>query len=115
MSAESHAEHNPISHVMSIPMLLGVFFALVALTILTVYIGTQYSLGMFEIYVSLGIATVKAILVATFFMHLKYDKPLNGLMFGFSLIFVALFLGLVMIDSAAYQPEIEQADQAAGR
>jgi len=108
---DSHAEHNPIAHVMPVPMLIAVFAALVALTVLTVYLGTQYRLGAWEIYVSLGIATLKALLVATFFMHLRYDKPLNTLLFAFSFVFVALFLGATMFDAAAYNDEIRSLDE----
>ena len=46
----------------------------------------------------LAIAVVKASLVALFFMQLKYDSPLNGIVLVFSIFAVALFLGFSMID-----------------
>lgn len=113
---DHHGEHNPIAHVMPKPMLLGVFAALVALTVLTVWQGTNLELGSWEIVASLGIATLKAALVVLFFMHLRYDKPLNALAFGFSLLFVALFLGLTLVDAQSYQPDVQaeaDADAAA--
>lgn len=100
----SSAEHG-ISHVMSPVMLISTFLALVALTILTV--ATSYlPLGEFELYVAMGIATVKAGLVAVYFMHLRYDKPINSLLLIFSLGFVALFIYSTLVDSVAYQGEI---------
>ncbi|QDT37934.1 cytochrome C oxidase subunit IV family protein [Stratiformator vulcanicus] len=110
--ADSHGEHNPIAHVMPTPILFGTFAILVALTFLTVYLGTQVTLGPWEIYVSLAIASFKAFLVAAFFMHLRYDKPLNGLMFVFSIVFLAIFLGAVMVDFSANQDEIQALDAA---
>ena len=101
-----HGEHNPIAHVMPVPMLLGVFFALLTLTALTVFLG-GFDLGRYEIAVAMGIATVKAILVATFFMHLRYDNPLNSAILLFSLIFVALFIGMMILDTQGYKAEIE--------
>ena len=102
-----HGDYNPIGHVASKQMLLVVFFALVALTALTVWQGTQLELGNFELIVVLAIATVKAALVVLFFMHLRYDKPLNAVAFLFSLLFVALFLGLTMTDTLSYQPNAQ--------
>jgi cytochrome c oxidase subunit 4 len=105
-----HAEHNPIAHVASVRLLVTVFVALVALTILTVWQGTQLELGSFELLVVLGIATIKAALVIAFFMHLRYDKPLNAFAFLFSLFFVAVFLGLTIADAWSYRPDVDAMD-----
>lgn len=111
---EHHAEYNPIAHVASKPMLLTVFFALVSLTALTIWQGTQLELGRMELVVVLTIATAKAALVVLFFMHLRYDKPLNAVAFLSSLLFVALFLGLTLADASNYQPDVaaKEADVA---
>jgi cytochrome c oxidase subunit 4 len=106
--AHDHAEYNPIAHVASKQMLLVVFFALVGLTALTVWQGTQLELGMWELVIVLAIATAKAALVVLFFMHLLYDKPLNALAFVSSLLFVSLFIGLTLADAANYQPEVSE-------
>jgi cytochrome c oxidase subunit 4 len=39
-------------------------------------------------------------------MHLRYDNPMNAVLFAFGLLFVALFLGFTMMDSAQYQPDL---------
>jgi cytochrome c oxidase subunit 4 len=46
----------------------------------------------------LTIAVIKASLVALFFMQLKYDSPLNAIVFLFCIFAVGLFLGFSMID-----------------
>lgn len=84
-------------HVMAPASLLLVFSALVALTLLTVVVA-QLSLGAWEVWTSLGIATIKAVLVAAYFMHLRYDKSFNAVILIASLLFFALFLGLTLAD-----------------
>ena len=96
-------------------MLIAVFSALLFLTAATVVIA-GFELGTYEVLIAMAIATIKAILVATFFMHLKYDNPLNAAILCFSFIFVALFLGLTILDTQAYRGEVDswQTDAMAG-
>ena len=93
----SHHGSQHLAHVMSANTLITVFAALVGLTLLTVA-AAQISFGAWEVWVSLGIASVKASLVAVYFMHLRYDKPFHGIVFVSSLVFVALFLVLTLMD-----------------
>lgn len=109
MAHEAHSDEHGMSHVMPPSVLIGTFLALVALTVLTVAM-SYLPLGSIELMVAMGIATVKAFLVAFYFMHLRYDKPLNSLLVVFSLVFVALFISLTLIDSLAYQPDIIAAE-----
>ena len=117
MSALAHehgADHNPIAHVASKSLLIGTFVALISLTILTVWQGTQLELGRLELVIVLAIATAKAALVVLFFMHLRYDKPLNMIVFASALLFGALFLGGTLTDAYNYQPDVaaKEADVA---
>ena len=100
-----HGHDGEFSHPMPIWMLLAVFFALLLLTVATVYQST-FSLGNLEVWMSLAIATVKAGLVIAFFMHLLWDKPLNAIIIFSSLIFVALFLGFTMMDAQGYRENL---------
>lgn len=86
-----------LAHVMPLKLLFGVFSALVLLTFLTV-VAAQFSFGAWEVWVSLGIATIKAALVAIYFMHLRYDRPFNAVVFLSAIVFVALFLALTLMD-----------------
>ena len=86
-----------LSHVMPLSVLFTIFTVLVLLTLLTV-VAAQFSFGAWEVWVSLGIATIKAVLVATYFMHLRYDRPFNAVVFLSAIVFVALFLALTLMD-----------------
>ncbi len=39
-------------------------------------------------------------------MHLRYDRPFNAIVFVTAFVFVMLFVGLALIDTAAYKPEM---------
>ena len=110
MSAHDH--HNPSDHhphVMPLSMYFGVAFALIVLTVLTVWTAkfmpemiTHYTkmtvTPTIAIIIALIIASAKASLVCLFFMHLKYDKPLNRLTFISGLFFLSLFFIFTMAD-----------------
>ena len=105
MSSHDHADGD-FAHPMPVWLLLFVFFSLLALTGLTVFQAGLH-LGNLEVWLSLIIATIKASLVMAFFMHLAYDKPFNILMFLSSFLFVVLFIGFLLMDSNAYQDNVE--------
>lgn len=99
-------------HVSSPAQLVSVFVMLVGLTALTVWAST-WDVGDFDVWLALSIAGIKAALVATYFMHLKYDNPTNTLLFLFSIAVVVLFLGLTLSDVMQLAPEVELAEEAA--
>lgn len=99
-------KHHGFAHPATVKSLLLVFTALILLTWLTVFQSTL-KLGSIELVVSLTIATVKASLVILFFMHMIHDKPLNAIVFLSSFIFVALFLGFILMDAHAYKDSYE--------
>ena len=103
-AASAHEEHG-IAHVVPFEVLCTVFVTLMVLTFLTVA-ATWVDLGQFNLWLAMGIATVKASLVALYFMHLRYDHPFNGLILVASLGFLALFISLVLLDTFQYQPDI---------
>lgn len=109
--AEQHHDHS-FAHPAPLKLLFAVFFALIVLTILTVALATV-DLGPFGIWISMTIATVKAALVALFFMHMYWDKSFNVLVFLSSFLFVALFIGLTMTDTQHYQNAIDAFPRAA--
>lgn len=84
-------------HVTSFQAYAKVFGALLVLTVVTVAIA-RVDLGPFNMIVAMAVATAKALLVALIFMHLKSDERLNGMVFGFGLLFVALFFIFTMAD-----------------
>ena len=106
--SDAHAENTQSCHVHIVPVkvLIGVFLALVALTVITVE-AAKYDVGSVDVIVSMTIATIKASLVVFIFMHLWYDKPLNRIAFFFSLIFAAFFLCMILLDSHAYDAYVK--------
>lgn len=96
---------SPSGHVTSIRLLVTVWIALMIGTWLTVT-ATYVDLGALNIWIGLAIATAKALLVGLYFMHLRWDKPFNAFVFLSAFLFLGLFIGFAMMDSAHYQPEL---------
>jgi len=92
-------------HIVPVRILLAVWIGLMVLTMVTVA-ATWVELGRFNLWLAMIIATVKASLVALYFMHLRYDKPFNAIVLVGSLVFVMLFVGVAMMDVKEYQPEL---------
>ena len=105
MSDNSH-DHPSFNHPAPLPLLFMVFGALIFLTIFTV-VTSSIELGEFGFFIAMFIATVKAFLVCAFFMHMWWDKGFNVLVFFSSLIFVSLFIGMTLLDSATYLETID--------
>src|SRR5580698_10445364 len=74
---------------------------LVALLILTgITVGAAYiDLGSGNVVVALIIATIKATLVALFFMHLRWEKPVNSIIAVAGFLFLGIFLMFDLIDA----------------
>src|SRR5688572_28102445 len=69
------------AHVLPMPLLIGVLLALILLTILTVGV-TAVDLGsQGNFVVAMIIATVKAVLVMGYFMHMVWDSKFNVVAF----------------------------------
>src|SRR4051812_449759 len=94
--------HHEGAHAVPRRILLGVYLALMILTVITVSV-SQVDLGQFNIWVALLVAAIKGSLVALFFMHLRWDSPFNGLILVAALFFVALFIGIALLDAHSYQ------------
>jgi len=85
-------------HIIPLKTYLGVFAALLALTVITV--GVSFiDLGGFNVVVALLVAGVKASLVAMFFMHLLYDNKLNLAIFLTSITFLVIFITFILFDT----------------
>ena len=94
-----HDHLDPLGeHISPLSMYIGVFGALLVLTVLTVLVSTSVDLGAASIFVAMGIALVKGTLVATYFMHLKYDTKLNVFVFISSLLFMGIFFAFTATD-----------------
>lgn len=109
LEADAHAGHSDhgLAHTMPVWMLVGVLGALMGLTVLTVSV-TSFDLGSEgNLVVAMVIATIKAALVVTFFMHLFWDKKFHLILFLTAVLFVVLFLSMSITDRGEYQHNID--------
>src|SRR5271163_4420421 len=85
--------HDPSSSAVYVKTLLALLF----LTIVTV--GASYiDFGAGNVVIALFIATIKATLVALFFMHLRHEKPVNSIIALAGFLFLGIFLMFSFMD-----------------
>ncbi|MCC6659611.1 MAG: cytochrome C oxidase subunit IV family protein [Phycisphaerales bacterium] len=97
--------------IIPVSTLLGVLVVLLFFTVLTVaasraevWIASTFNVNIpqsVNVGIAVSIAVIKSILVASFFMQLKYDSAVNTLVFLFCLFAFALFLFITMTDLGA--------------
>ena len=84
-------------HVSPVRLYITIFMALMVLTAATV--GAAFvDLGQFNFAVAMIIASFKATLVIWYFMHVKYASKLTKLTVATGLFFLAILLGLFLVD-----------------
>jgi len=94
----AHSSASPKSS--PLKMYFGIWITLLICTYIT-YKAAFIELGPFNAAVALGIATLKATLVALFFMHVWHaSEKLTKLVVFAALFFLLLLLGLTMTDYA---------------
>ncbi len=89
--SEEHA------HIVPYRTFVVIWVALLILTAVTVAVA-QFNLGALNIWVALGIATLKSGLVVAVFMHMKYESLLFKLSLLSALAILAIFIGLNFFD-----------------
>ncbi len=104
--ASAHHDDGAVhAHLSTAQFYWGIFGALVFLTFLTVAV-SYFDFGSANIVIALIIATAKAGLVATFFMHLRHDKLFNTLTFLAAFLFLAIFI-LLTYDDVGRRGEVD--------
>ena len=84
-------------HILPLRTYFTIFFALLGLLILTV--GAAYvDLGRANLLVAMGIATVKALLILLFFMHVKFSSRLTWIFAGSAFFWLLIFFVLSFND-----------------
>jgi cytochrome c oxidase subunit IV len=106
---EAHAHHGHV--IVPKRTLVAVLVILLTFTGLTVFAANAeaWLAHAFEVElpqwmnvaVALSIAIVKSIIVAAYFMQLRYDNPMNTAIAVFTFMVLACFLGFTMIDLGA--------------
>ena len=95
--ANAHHDHAPTHHVTPLLTYFLVFAALTAGTILTV-VASRIDLGMWNTPIALLIATVKAVLVILFFMHVIHSTRLTWVVVIASFLWLGVMFVLVFAD-----------------
>jgi cytochrome c oxidase subunit IV len=92
--------HNHQTETAAVPKAYaGTLLVLLVLTGITVSAaGIHFGSNSINIAIALGIATIKASLVALVFMHLRHDKPVNAIIAISGFLFLALLLAYCVID-----------------
>jgi cytochrome c oxidase subunit IV len=119
MSSEKHSEHghddHGVGHVVPLKLLIGIGAALLFFTAVTVWV-TYVDLGRSgNLIIAMVIATLKAGLVCAYFMHLRWDRPFNAIVFVTSLLFVSLFISIALLDKAEYEDDITEMYELEGK
>ena len=95
--AQTHDDHAEAHEHGGVAIYTRTLIGLLILTALTV--GAAYiNLGSGNVVIALFIATIKAILVALFFMHLRWEKPMNSLIAMAGFVFLGIFIGFCLLD-----------------
>ncbi len=81
-----------LGHLMPLPVLNKVFISLIILTVVTVA-ASRVDFGHMNTVVAIFIATVKAALVGTFFMHLKFESKTIFMYIAYPVLLLILLVG----------------------
>ena len=100
MSENNHTStHPPDTHIVSYREHASTFLGLILLTVMTVTVSVfGADLYTLTVLTALTIASAKAIVVALYFMHLKYDPKIYRIMLGIVGVLFVVFIVLTLVD-----------------
>jgi cytochrome c oxidase subunit 4 len=96
--SEEHSEHTP--HILSVGAYLAVWAALMVLLVITVAV-SFLNLGLLGKVVAITIAAIKAGLIVTYFMHLRYSQSLVWVFAGLGFIWFIIMFSIMISDYLA--------------
>ncbi len=95
-----HADDGEVhAHIGSYRLYLTIFFSLIFFTLVTVGVAS-FHLGAANLAVAVIIASIKAALVCTFFMHLKDDNRFHTLILISAVLFIGVFFAYTTNDTS---------------
>lgn len=103
--AHDLAHHDDHAHHPTLATYLAVFVALMVLLVVTVAVA-EMDFGRFSFPVAVAVASVKAVLIIMFFMHVRYSPPLIWLVSCAGFFWLAILFTLTLADyfTRATQP-----------
>ena len=84
-------------HILPFKLYVNVFLTLLVLTFITVWVA-QFDFGSLNTVIAMLVATIKATLVALYFMHLKYDEKTNAVCLLCGVFFLLVMFAFIAID-----------------
>lgn len=90
-------------HILPFKLYVTVFATLLVLTVITVWVA-QFDFGAFNTFIAMAVATVKATLVALYFMHLKYDEGTNAVCLLAGVFFLIVMFTFIVVDISTRVP-----------
>jgi cytochrome c oxidase subunit 4 len=90
-------------HVVPLKVYIGVFVALIALVALT--IGAAFlDFGPFSLPIALTIASIKALLILLYFMHVRYSSHVSWVYAGAGFFWLIILIVLTLSDYLSRGP-----------
>ena len=89
-----------LGHTLPLSTLRNVLLTLLVLTVITVA-ASRVDFGQWNVIIAIAIATVKAGIVATYFMHLKFEGPTILMYVFYPIVLIFLFVGSNVSDIAS--------------
>ncbi|MCC6711923.1 MAG: cytochrome C oxidase subunit IV family protein [Candidatus Dadabacteria bacterium] len=96
MASHSHSEKH--AHITTYKTYLIVWAALMVLTVITVYV-SYVDFGTMNVVIAMAVASLKAALVALFFMHLKFEDSITWVFAIFPLGLLFLLITMTFVDT----------------
>ena len=97
---EEHPDSGEVhAHIGSYRLYVTIFFALIIFTLMTVGVASIH-LGATNLAVAVIIASTKAALVCTFFMHLKDDTRFHSIILIVAVLFIGVFFAYTSNDTS---------------
>ena len=91
------SEHEDKHHIVPFRTFLIVLGALLVLTFISIAV-TNYELGPFTVVAALLLASIKSVLVLVYFMHLKFDVKMFGILVAAVLILIGVVIFITFLD-----------------
>jgi cytochrome c oxidase subunit 4 len=86
-------------HIIPYKFHIGIWVGLIILTVMTVLVSVMgISLVAFSVITALIIASAKAVVVANYFMHLKYENKLITWLMGVTMFLFVVFIAFTAFD-----------------
>lgn len=89
----SEHQHEPVPY-RTFVMIWAVLLLLTAITVAV----SRVHLGALNVWVALGVASIKSSLVIFFFMHLRQESQLFKICLLIMLVILAIFVGMTFLD-----------------